>query len=67
MSAAVAPRRFLVTGGASGIGAAIVRALAGSGLGVDFTYRASAEAAQALLALGVLQTGRRRAPRATTH
>ena len=50
MSAADTPRRVLVTGGASGIGAAIVRALAGSGLGVDFTYRASAEAAQALLA-----------------
>lgn len=50
MSVAVTPRRVLVTGGASGIGAAIVRGLAGAGLGVDFTYRASAEAAQALLA-----------------
>jgi NAD(P)-dependent dehydrogenase (short-subunit alcohol dehydrogenase family) len=43
-------RRILVTGGASGIGAAIVRALADAGYAVDFTYRASADAAQALLA-----------------
>ena len=50
MSAAPAQSRVLVTGGASGIGAAIVRALAEAGLSVDFTYRASAEAAQALLA-----------------
>ncbi|MHB2209547.1 SDR family NAD(P)-dependent oxidoreductase [Methylobacterium sp. CM6257] len=42
-------RRVLVTGGASGIGAAIVRALAAGGYAVDFTYRASADAAQALL------------------
>lgn len=41
--------RVLVTGGASGLGAAIVRALAAGGHGVDFTYRASGEAAQALL------------------
>ena len=50
MSAAPAQSRVLVTGGASGIGAAIVRALAEAGLSVDFTYRASAEAAQVLLA-----------------
>ncbi|MCJ2138211.1 SDR family oxidoreductase [Methylobacterium sp. J-026] len=43
-------RRVLVTGGASGIGAATVRALAGAGFAVDFTYRSSADAAQALLA-----------------
>ena len=41
--------RVLVTGGASGLGAAIVRALAKAGHGVDFTYRSSGEAAQALL------------------
>ncbi|MCJ2090549.1 SDR family oxidoreductase [Methylobacterium sp. E-005] len=50
MSAASAQRRVLVTGGASGIGAAIVQALAGAGFAVDFTYRSSAEAAQALCA-----------------
>ena len=49
MSAGSAPRRVLVTGGATGIGAATVRALADNGYAVDFTYRASAEAAQALL------------------
>ncbi|MCJ2051357.1 SDR family NAD(P)-dependent oxidoreductase [Methylobacterium sp. J-070] len=49
MSAAAAGRRVLVTGGATGIGAAIVRTLAGAGYEVDFTFRASAEAAQALL------------------
>ncbi|WP_267424412.1 SDR family NAD(P)-dependent oxidoreductase [Methylobacterium sp. GC_Met_2] len=49
MSAATAPRRILVTGGASGIGAAIVRALAGAGFAVEFTYRSSADDAQALL------------------
>ena len=50
MSDAVSPRRILVTGGASGIGAATARALAGAGFAVDFTYRSSAEAAQALRA-----------------
>jgi 3-oxoacyl-[acyl-carrier protein] reductase len=50
VSAAPSPRRILVTGGAAGIGAAIVRALAAAGHAVDFTYRASAEPAQALLA-----------------
>ena len=40
--------RFLVTGGASGLGAAIVRALAAAGFEVDFTWRSSAEAAAAL-------------------
>ncbi|MGU3666870.1 SDR family NAD(P)-dependent oxidoreductase [Methylobacterium sp. A49B] len=49
MSAGSPPRRVLVTGGATGIGAATVRALAEAGYAVDFTYRASAEAAQALL------------------
>jgi 3-oxoacyl-[acyl-carrier protein] reductase len=54
VSAEPSSRRVLVTGGASGIGAAIVRALAGAGFAVDFTYRSSAEAAAALLAeLGV--------------
>ncbi len=40
--------RVLVTGGAKGVGAAIVRALAASGHDVDFTYRSSGEQAQAL-------------------
>ena len=43
-------RRVLVTGGASGLGAAIVRALAAAGHDVAFTYRSSAEAAEALVA-----------------
>ena len=41
-------RRVLVTGGAKGVGAAIVRALAEAGHDIDFTYRSSAEAALAL-------------------
>ena len=49
MSAGSSPRRILVTGGATGIGAAIVRTLVAAGYDVDFTYRASAEAAQSLL------------------
>ena len=40
--------RILVTGGAKGVGAAIVRALAAAGHDVDFTYRASADQALAL-------------------
>jgi 3-oxoacyl-[acyl-carrier protein] reductase len=54
VSAALPARRVLVTGGATGIGAAIVRALTGAGYDVDYTYRASEEAAQALL--GELRT-----------
>src|SRR3712207_3196602 len=46
--------RVLVTGGAKGVGAAIVRALVAAGHDVDFTYRASGEAAQAL-AGGLMQ------------
>ena len=42
--------RVLVTGGASGLGAAIVRSLAGAGYDVAFTYRSSGEAATALIA-----------------
>lgn len=45
---AVGGKRVLVTGGASGLGAAIVRHLAQAGYGVDFTYRSSGEAASAL-------------------
>jgi NAD(P)-dependent dehydrogenase (short-subunit alcohol dehydrogenase family) len=41
-------KRVLVTGGAKGVGAAIVRALAQAGYDVDFTYRSSAEAALTL-------------------
>ncbi|WP_132255633.1 SDR family NAD(P)-dependent oxidoreductase [Methylobacterium segetis] len=41
--------RVLVTGGASGLGAAIVRALAASGHDVAFTYRSSGDRAEALL------------------
>ena len=40
--------KILVTGGAKGVGAAIVRALAAAGHDVDFTYRSSAEQAKAL-------------------
>jgi len=43
-------RRVLVTGGAKGVGAAIVRALVEAGHDVDFTYRSSREAAEALAA-----------------
>ncbi|MGC5777469.1 SDR family NAD(P)-dependent oxidoreductase [Methylobacterium sp. NFXW15] len=43
-------KRVLVTGGGSGLGAAIVRSLAKAGYPVDFTYRASGEAAAALAA-----------------
>jgi NAD(P)-dependent dehydrogenase (short-subunit alcohol dehydrogenase family) len=42
--------RVLVTGGAKGVGAAIVRALVADGHDVDFTYRSSSEQAQALAA-----------------
>lgn len=42
--------KVLVTGGAKGVGAAIVRALAASGHDVDFTYRSSGEQAKALAA-----------------
>jgi NAD(P)-dependent dehydrogenase (short-subunit alcohol dehydrogenase family) len=45
-----APRRVLVTGGARGLGAAIVRALAGAGHDVTFTYRSSAAEAETLVA-----------------
>ncbi|MCK2054552.1 SDR family NAD(P)-dependent oxidoreductase [Methylobacterium sp. 37f] len=41
--------RVLVTGGASGLGAAIVRALAAAGHDVTFTYRSSSAAAEALV------------------
>jgi NAD(P)-dependent dehydrogenase (short-subunit alcohol dehydrogenase family) len=40
--------KVLVTGGAKGVGAAIVRALAAAGHDVDFTFRSSAEQAKAL-------------------
>ena len=43
------PKRVLVTGGASGLGAAIVRALAASGYEVSFTYRSSPERAKRLV------------------
>jgi len=42
--------KILVTGGAKGVGAAIVRALAAAGHDVDFTYRSSSEQAQAVAA-----------------
>jgi 3-oxoacyl-[acyl-carrier protein] reductase len=43
-------KRILVTGGGKGLGAAIVRQLAGQGFDVDFTYRSSAGEAAALAA-----------------
>lgn len=45
-----ASRKILVTGGGSGLGAAIVRSLGQTGHDVDFTYRSSGEAAHALVA-----------------
>jgi NAD(P)-dependent dehydrogenase (short-subunit alcohol dehydrogenase family) len=42
-------KRVLVTGGAKGVGAAIVRALVEAGHDVDFTYRSSGRSAEALL------------------
>lgn len=42
--------RVLVTGGAKGMGAAIVRALVASGYDVTFTVRSSGDAAEALVA-----------------
>lgn len=44
------PQKVLVTGGGRGLGAAIVRALAGAGFAVDFTYRSAGAEAQALIA-----------------
>lgn len=52
-------RRVLVTGGARGLGAAIVRALAAAGHDVTFTYRAAVKEAEALLAeLNAAHAGR---------
>ncbi|HEV7440595.1 MAG TPA: SDR family oxidoreductase [Methylobacterium sp.] len=57
---APAQGRVLVTGGASGLGAAIVRALCGAGHDVVFTYRSSAGKAAALVAeLAAAHPGRR--------
>ena len=47
---APATSRVLVTGGASGLGRAIVRRLVAAGHDVTFTYRSSGEAAEALVA-----------------
>jgi NAD(P)-dependent dehydrogenase (short-subunit alcohol dehydrogenase family) len=51
-------RVFVVTGGSGAIGAEIVRSLAGKGAHVAFTYRQSAERAQALQA-EIVGMGRR--------
>jgi 3-oxoacyl-[acyl-carrier protein] reductase len=45
----LAGRRALVTGGSRGIGAAIVRRLAGDGAAVAFTYQSSVREAEALV------------------
>ena len=42
-------RRFIVTGGGSGLGAAIVSTLVGSGYDVEFTYRSAADEAARLV------------------
>lgn len=46
----MAPRHVLITGGSSGIGAAMVRAFAGAGDAVTFTYRSGSDRASALVA-----------------
>ncbi len=64
MSSAATPEpakalRVLVTGGAKGVGAAIVAALLAGGFDVDFTYRSSVGEAQALAKrLGAEHPGR---------
>ncbi|MET7244282.1 SDR family oxidoreductase [Methylobacterium sp. EM32] len=63
MSTSIHNRRVLVTGGGRGLGAEIVRALAASGHDVDFTYRGSKDAAEALaLELTALHPAQRMRP-----
>ena len=50
--------RILVTGGAKGVGAAIVRAMAAAGHDVDFSYRSSREQALALAGEVAADSGR---------
>lgn len=51
-------KRILVTGGAKGVGAAIVRTLAAQGFDVDFTYRSSGAAAETLAVDLAKESGR---------
>jgi NAD(P)-dependent dehydrogenase (short-subunit alcohol dehydrogenase family) len=58
MTASSQEKRILVTGGARGVGAAIVRNLVGRGYDIDFTYRSSGDAAATLAETLAAEHGR---------